>query len=291
MVDDRPATIVAVRTRDHCHPGFEHQFFGAVLSSFVVAAAQAGYEVIALGHLPRGPEYATRAARHAAAGVLVLGDGHDAEIDGLLGVGIPVVGVDFGRGRSGVTAVTSANGDGMRRVVEHLRLLGHERIAYLGAARETLAGVDRFAGFCAALVDQRLEFRRDWLLPAGFTFDDGYRATHELLRRAADPLPTALAACSDQAALGAARALGECGLQVGGDVSLTGFDDSDAATRTVPPLTTVKQDPAALGRMAASALLARLTSNVPTDAVYIAPIELVTRASTAPPPRWFASPE
>ena len=182
-----------------------------------------------------------------------------------------------------MTAVTSANGDGMRRVVEHLRLLGHERIAYLGPSRETLAGGDRFAGFCAALIDEQLEFRRDWLLRGGFTFDDGYRATHGLLRSSAEPLPTAIAACSDQAALGAARALGEYGLRVGADMSLTGFDDSDAATHTFPALTTVKQDPAALGRLAASALLARLTSNVPADAVYIAPIELVTRASTAAP--------
>jgi LacI family transcriptional regulator len=105
------------------------------------------------------------------------------------------------------------------------------------------------------------------------------RAPAEFRRPAAD----GVVACSDQAALGAARALDEFGLRVGRDVSLTGFDDSDTARNAVPSLTTVKQDPAALGRLAASALLARLTSNVPADAVYVAPIELVIRSSTAPP--------
>ena len=275
--------IAAVRTRGHCNPGFDHHFFGSVLSAFAETVAGAGYEVMTLEQLSGGADYATRVARHAAAGVLVLGDGPNAEIDALLDANIPVVGVDFGRGRPGVTAVTAANAIGMRRVVEHLHLLGHQRIAYLGASHQTLVGVERFGGFCAALLDHHLELRHDWLLSAGFTFRDGYQATHELLRTSAGPPPTALAACSDQTALGAAQALGEHGLKVGSDMSLTGFDDSDAARYSSPPLTTVKQDPAVLGRAAASALLTRLTTKVPADAVYIAPIQLVIRSSTAPP--------
>jgi hypothetical protein len=95
MVGGRAATIAAVCTRDHCDPGFGHEFFGAVFSASAVAVAEAGYEVMALGQLPGDSDYVRRAAKHAAAGVLVLGDGRDLEIDALLSGDLPVVGVHF----------------------------------------------------------------------------------------------------------------------------------------------------------------------------------------------------
>ena len=82
------------------------------------------------------------------------------------------------------------------------------------------------------------------------------------------------------AALGAAR---ERGIDVPGDLSITGFDDSPLAALASPPLTSVRIDYAQFGEAAAAALLAAIAGE-PVPPFRGAPPELVVRASTAPPP-------
>ncbi|MDX3128583.1 substrate-binding domain-containing protein [Streptomyces europaeiscabiei] len=74
------------------------------------------------------------------------------------------------------------------------------------------------------------------------------------------------------------------GLRVPGDVSVVGFDDTAAASTSAPPLTTVRQPFAEIGRAALRALL-RLVAGEPLDShrVELA-TQLIVRASTAPPP-------
>jgi DNA-binding LacI/PurR family transcriptional regulator len=74
------------------------------------------------------------------------------------------------------------------------------------------------------------------------------------------------------------------------DLSVVGFDDSPVARRMTPPLTTVRQDVVAKGRIAAAALTAQIARSTgdgtghekPRDVLL--PVELVIRESTAPPP-------
>jgi DNA-binding LacI/PurR family transcriptional regulator len=87
---------------------------------------------------------------------------------------------------------------------------------------------------------------------------------------------------SDQLAFGAMRAARALGLEVPGDLSVVGFDDVAAATTSDPPLTTVRQPPEARGRLAGTLILDLLHGR-PVAAVTTFPVELVVRASTAPP--------
>ena len=64
------------------------------------------------------------------------------------------------------------------------------------------------------------------------------------------PSTTALFVANDQMAIGAMRALGEAGRSIPDDVSVVGFDDIPEASFAQPPLTTIRQDFAALGREA-----------------------------------------
>ena len=154
---------------------------------------------------------------------------------------------------------------------------------------------------------------RDALLAAGivpvmvqqehFTEEDGYEALQLLLD--AEPELTAVLCFSDTLAHGVMLAAQERGLELPRDLSIVGFDDNPLAARLRPALTTVRQDIAAKGRLAASALV-RLVS--PADAVtteagghrpdddagdpngedvrhIVLPTELIIRDSTAPPPR------
>ena len=85
------------------------------------------------------------------------------------------------------------------------------------------------------------------------TRTDGYRATRELISR--DPRPTAILALSDVLAYGAVDALHELGLDVPGDVSVTGFDDLAESAWFRPRRTTVRQPIVAKGRTAADFLI------------------------------------
>ena len=100
--------------------------------------------------------------------------------------------------------------------------------------------------------------------------------------------PTAVLCYSDVLARGVLDAARDRRLRIPEDLSVAGFDDAPLATRTVPPLTTVRQNSDAKGRAAAALLAARIEaarngSEPPAEHVVL-PTELVVRRSTAPPP-------
>ena len=98
-----------------------------------------------------------------------------------------------------------------------------------------------------------------------------------------DP-PTAFFAFNDNTAVSVIHAARARGLRVPEDLSVVGFDDSEQAAIVTPPLTTVRQPLAELGRMAVSVLL-RVLEGQRHDALRIElATKLVVRESTAPPP-------
>jgi DNA-binding LacI/PurR family transcriptional regulator len=84
-------------------------------------------------------------------------------------------------------------------------------------------------------------------------------------------------------ALGALRALHEAGYEIPRQVSVVGFDDIPEAQYFMPPLTTVRQDFAEIGRRALTLMLEMMDADgdVPPSPAMVAP-ELILRSSTAP---------
>jgi DNA-binding LacI/PurR family transcriptional regulator len=180
----------------------------------------------------------------------------------------------------------SDNVGGARLAIDHLVALGHRRIGHIAGPAGNAAAPDRLAG--ARLALDAAGFGADHLAIA---VGDGHvaggaRATADLL--AADPGLTAVFAYNDLSAIGAIRALRAAGLRVPADVSVVGFDDVDLAAYADPPLTTVAQDIASLGRRAAERLLELVDGEARSAAAWggptILPVRLVVRGSTAAPP-------
>lgn len=117
--------------------------------------------------------------------------------------------------------------------------------------------------------------RGDW------SAESGYRAGLEL---AAQEDCTAVFAANDQMALGLLRALHERGRRVPEDVSVIGFDDIPEASSFLPPLTTLHQDFAEVGRLCVQAVLRKMRRDGPQRGTTLVPTRLVLRDSTAPPP-------
>jgi len=174
--------------------------------------------------------------------------------------------------------ITSDNRLGINLAMEHLWALGHRRFGFLSFSHRSHAGNSRRRAF-KAFLEERNAFEPEWMAEGTLDAEGGERAAMELLDRVSRP--TALVAASDFQAIGALRAARRLGLEVPGDLSVTGFDDIQASAFTNPGLTTVAQDTIALGREAAAWVLDSLAGHSPPNRRLIPPT-LVVRGSTSP---------
>jgi DNA-binding LacI/PurR family transcriptional regulator len=177
----------------------------------------------------------------------------------------------------GITSpyVDADNVGGGRTAAEHLIHRGARQIATIAGDPDMPPGVDRLAGWQAAMRDAGRAVTA--LAYGDWTAEGGAQAMRSLL---ADwPDIDAVFVASDLMAIGALHVLREAGHHVPDDVAVVGFDDSLLATATVPPLTTVRQDPEQLGRRAAELLIGQLQGDDVPAGGEILPTELVLRAS------------
>jgi DNA-binding LacI/PurR family transcriptional regulator len=198
---------------------------------------------------------------------------------GLLeGLGLPAVAVGRPAGPCPFPVVTVDDRQGVAGTVEHLLGLGHRRVAFVGGTEGYVHSLSRRTAWREALEAAGVAPGPQRV--ADFTGPGGAAATRALLELA-DP-PTAIVYANDVMAIaGMGVAIG-LGLEVPGDLSVTGFDDVPLAAHVAPPLTTVRQDAMAWGRAAATVLLAAGEGRAAPD-VELPPATPVFRASTGPP--------
>jgi len=169
--------------------------------------------------------------------------------------------------------------------LQHLKQLGHQKIAFLKGQPESADSEVRWEAICEVAKELSIEVAPErvvQLTGLDSTPELGYPFGKELLARRV-PF-TALFAYNDISAIGAMRAFQEAGLRMPEDVSVVGFDDVVNASFCIPTLTTVRQPLKKMGRIAADTLLARLENGAefPED-IAVEP-ELVVRKSTAAAP-------
>jgi LacI family transcriptional regulator len=187
-----------------------------------------------------------------------------------------------------VATVGATNWAGGLSAARHLIGLGHRRIAMIGGPVAMLCSRARISGFCAALASAGLEVDPDLIRHGSFHHIGGYSAARELL--ALDDPPTAIFAASDEQAFGVAEAARVTGRRIPEDLSVVGFDDLPISRWFSPPLTTVRQPLAEMGRTAAVMLAAMIDGVDPQGRQVELATELVVRSSTAPPPGHAGAP-
>ncbi|MGW0474874.1 LacI family DNA-binding transcriptional regulator [Streptomyces coeruleorubidus] len=167
-----------------------------------------------------------------------------------------------------------------RTATEHLLDLGHTTVHHLAGPERWFAARDRMEGWRSALTARGRE--RPAVLVGDWSAASGYEAGRTL---AADGDVTAVFAANDDMAIGVIRALAEAGRRVPDDVSVVGFDDIPVAAYVTPPLTTVRQPFDAVAREGLRLLVRAIEKPDAEPApANDPPVELVVRASTAPPP-------
>ncbi len=154
--------------------------------------------------------------------------------------GVPTVMFNRSQDYSAMSAVTSDNYAGGRKIAEFLIAGGHERIAFIAGWEGASTQRDREAGFCDRLRDAGLRlFARG---VGNFEFDQARRATRQMFSGNRESWPDAVFVANDHMAFAVMDTLrAELGLAIPDDVSIVGYDDVPAAAWPSYDLTTVRQ--------------------------------------------------
>ncbi|MBE2318835.1 LacI family DNA-binding transcriptional regulator [Solirubrobacter sp. CPCC 204708] len=277
LTEARTRAIGLVLARDAAQLDVD-AFFVRFLSGIGRALSAADYALL-LQLVPEGaaaalPAYERLAAAGRVDGFLLT----DVEVDDprfavLEAAGVPVLLAGRPVGECPFAWVETRHEEGMAGPVAHLARLGHTRVCFFGGRADF------------EHVQVRRERWRNAVDDAGVEEGVAVHAADDEMAEAARVLltsePTAVVCGSDVLAVALVRAARERGLDVPGDLSVTGFDDSPLAA--LSGLTSVRVDYAEFGEAAAGALLAELGVAEAPAFEPSAP-ELVLRASTAPPP-------
>ncbi|WP_209305324.1 LacI family DNA-binding transcriptional regulator [Blastococcus sp. CT_GayMR20] len=247
------------------------------------AAREAGYSlsVSILDHATAGAmreAVDTFVAQRVAAIVALSTYDDAAEALGELDPPVPLVAVQVG-GDEIRPAVGVDQEAGARLATRHLLDLGHRTVHHVAGPADSKEARGRIEGWRSELLAAGAPVPE--LLRGDWTPSSGHTAGTELAARLrAGEEVTAVFLANDQMALGLLAALHDEGIEVPGDVSVVGFDDLPEAPYFTPPLTTVRQDFAELGRRGVELVLARLRGeDLHPDAV---PAPLIVRSSTCP---------
>jgi LacI family transcriptional regulator len=176
-------------------------------------------------------------------------------------------------GMAGLSRVYPDNAAGVELAMRRLAELGHARMAFPSAPRGLVADPDRLRHFRRLA---RVLGLQPVVMRSPLTITDVRKTAGTMLAR--PDAPTAVITNSDYTALGVYQTARDLSRQIGPDISVIGHDDLPTSELLDPPLATIRLDGREMGR----ALMARLLGAAgPGD--YVAPVELVERASLQAP--------
>jgi LacI family transcriptional regulator, repressor for deo operon, udp, cdd, tsx, nupC, and nupG len=264
-------------------PCIDQPFYPALLRSIEETALAAGYSVM-VGFTDKPDKYreayADLLSNGRVDGVIIVDGG--TGVDGFTGPkpdvpAVQVLDVVYG---GAVPAVRVDDHYVAEVAVHHLASLGHRRIAHIAGREKSLPSADRRKGFLAAMAKLGLAVDEDLVRPGNSQRDGAAEAMRHFLSLAKPP--TAVFCASDAMACAAMDVCRDRGLQVPGDISFVGADDTADAQFNYPALTTVHVPRSAIGARAVEKLigLIRGQSGIPHDTVL--PVELKLRGTHAP---------
>ncbi|WP_439029401.1 LacI family DNA-binding transcriptional regulator [Gordonia terrae] len=166
--------------------------------------------------------------------------------------------------------------EGGRLVGAHLIETGRRDVAVLAGWEFASTARDRTNGIVSTYADHGIEIPDERIVYSGFDPAGGRAAVDRLL--ATGPVPDAIFATNDFAAIGAFGALRDRGIRVPDDVALVGYNDTPIAAGGAVPLTTIRSPMHEMGRQAVGLLLEVLAGRTP-ESVVLEP-ELIVRSSS-----------
>ena len=253
------------------------------LAAIENAARAAGYYVITANLNAVDPDSIADALNHLMSqsieGLVVIAPQVRVfDVLAQMAIDIPHVSLQS-TGGGGPSALAVDQIEGGRLATRHLVDLGHREILHLAGPHDWIEAEGRMRGFLDEI--NRADLQTHSPILGDWTADFGYFAGRELLRNRDF---TAVFAANDEMAAGLLHAFRDGGVNVPADVSVVGFDDTPLAAHLWPPLTTVHENFALIGRRAVAVLLEEVRGSDDASVLLQTHPRLVVRDSTAPPP-------
>ncbi|WP_029263941.1 MULTISPECIES: LacI family DNA-binding transcriptional regulator [unclassified Microbacterium] len=243
-----------------------------MLQATAEAAAERGYALTLVTATDGVAEAFERLAEQEVDGAIVLNEASALVPATQPPAGLRLVVVDAPTD-AGVTSVHSDHAGGAAAATARLLALGRETVHHLAGPEDSFAAVERERGWRETLIAAGIRpsavVRGDWSADSGYSAGGGLATA------------SAVFCANDQMALGLMRALAESGRRVPEDVAVIGFDDVPDAANYRPPLTTIRQDFAALAHRAVAALVDAIEGAPQPGGSAVIPTELVERDSAS----------
>ncbi len=260
-------------------------FFPELIQGFEDIAVENGYEILvsSTNYDPRRMNLCIRRMlERKAEGVAVMTFGiEEPLLEQLAERNVPLVFVDQGPDRPGISLLKVDYHHGIRQGVQHLAALGHRNIAFISGPMRLHSAQSRLSAFSKSLTECGIAINQDWIVEGDHTLEGGIVATEKLLSNTR--LPSAVICSNDMTAIGVLHKIYRSGLRVPDDLSIIGFDDIHMARVTIPPLTSIQMSRTELARAAVNALRAHVENTTP-HREYRIDTKLVVRESTGYPP-------
>lgn len=239
------------------HKGFAHPLFSVILDRFREQVERAGYDIIFLSrHF--NMTYFLHSQYRNVDGVIIINPATQdrSEFSEFVTEKIPCVSTNCII--DGITTIISDNEKCGYIATEHFIKKGHRKIAFLSAPKGiSSAPTERYIGFRKALEDYNIPFDEELFVQSEqWVMKGGSDAFEQLYKRRQDF--TAIFAVTDWLARGIYDYAEAHGLKIPEDISVIGFDNTEASGYMAPPLTTFQQDAIKIADLAADILLRQI---------------------------------
>jgi LacI family transcriptional regulator len=262
-------------------------FFPELIQGFEDVAIEHGYEILmsSTNYDPKRMSHCIRRmVERKVEGVAVMTFGiEEPLLDQLAKRNIPLVFVDQGPDRPGISVLKVDYQHGIRQAVEHLASLGHRNIGFVAGPLRLHSAQSRLLAYRNSMKELGIETREEWIREGDHTLEGGVAAMERMIE--GEELPTAVLCSNDMTAIGVMHKAYRAGLHVPDDISVIGFDDIHLAQVMMPPLTTIQMSRFVLAKAAVAALRAYVEEPekfAGREEIPI-PTELVVRESTGVP--------
>jgi DNA-binding LacI/PurR family transcriptional regulator len=261
-------------------------FFPELIQGFEDIAVANGYEILvsSTNHEPKRMSHCIRRMlERKVDGVAVMTFGiEEPLLDQLASRKVPLVFIDVGPNRPGISLLKVDYHHGILQGVQHLVALGHRNIAFISGPVTLHSAQSRRSAFSTSLEECGIAPNPAWIIEGDHTMEGGIASMERLLSA---KMPTAVMCSNDMTAIGVLHKLYRAGLRVPDDLSVIGFDDIHIAEVTIPPLTTVQMSRFELARAAVTALRAHVepSEHAEPRRDYKIQTDLIVRESTSFP--------
>lgn len=268
-------------------PTLDNPIFAANVQGLETRLNERGYALVVASsdyRVDKELRQATTLLERGIEGLMLMGTEHHPSLYALMKTrGVPHVNSWVDEGDADHPCVGFDNAEAARRLTGYLLDLGHRRFAMIaGIAKGNDRAAARVAGVREALARRGLELPQGSLIEEPYGVREGRDGLRAVIAGDAAARPTAVICGNDLLAFGAMFEAAAMGLEVPGDLSVVGFDDTELSSHIPPGLTTMHVPSAEMGELAADYLVNRIEGQ-PVRHRTSVEVRLVVRGSTAPP--------